>query len=187
MGEGAWLIGVVVLQRIAELIWAERNTRRLLAAGGREFGRAHYPLIVALHAAWLTGLFLLGRHHGVDRAMLALFVFLQGARLWVLIALGRRWTTRIVVMPGLAPVTHGPYRFLRHPNYLIVAGEIAVVPLALGMTAFAAMFSLLNAAVLYLRIRAEHAALAWAASGTSPLSHAAARSDRALANGGRSL
>jgi methyltransferase len=187
MGEGALLLGLVALQRLAELIWAERNTRRLLAASGREFGRSHYPLIVALHAGWLVGLFLLGRNHGVDRAMLALFVLLQLARGWVLASLGSRWTTRIVVVPGLPPVTCGPYRFIRHPNYLIVAIEIAAVPLALGLPAFAIVFSLLNGAVLYVRIRTENAALAWAASGATTHSAAPALAERTLANGRRSL
>jgi methyltransferase len=187
VAEGALLLGFVALQRIAELIWAERNTRRLLAAGGREFGRAHYPLIVAFHAAWLVGLFLLGRNHGVDRAMLALFVLLQVARGWVLVSLGPRWTTRIVVVPGLAPVLRGPYRFIRHPNYLIVAVEIVVVPLALGLPAFAVVFSLLNGVILCVRIRAENAALAWAANGATRDSVAPARAERTLANGRRSL
>ncbi len=187
MGEGAVLLGFVALQRLAELIWAERNTRRLLAPGGREFGHSHFPLIVALHAAWLAGLFLLGRNHGVDRAMLALLILLQVARGWVLASLGTRWTTRIVVVPGLASVTRGPYRFLRHPNYLIVAAEIAVVPLALGLTAFAVVFSLLNGIILCVRIRAENAALAWAASGAAMRCIAPALADRTLANGRRSL
>jgi methyltransferase len=119
--------------------------------------------------------------------MLALFVLLQMARGWVLAALGPRWTTRIVVEPGLAPVVRGPYRFIRHPNYLIVAVEIVVVPLALGLSAFAVMFSLLNGAILCIRIRAENAALAWAAIGISPHPIASARAECTLANGRRSL
>jgi methyltransferase len=163
-GGGAWLVGFVVAQRLAEVVMAERNTRRLLAAGAVEFGRGHYQFIVALHAAWIGALWILGRDRAVDPWLLALFVLLQAGRLWVLVTLGRRWTTRIIVVPGETLVRRGPYRFIRHPNYLIVALEIAVVPLALGLPGLAALFSGLNAVVLALRIRAENAALAWAAS-----------------------
>lgn len=187
MVEGALLIGFVAVQRLAELIWAERNTRRLLATGGREFGRAHYPAIVALHAVWLAGLFVLGWDHGVDRIALAALALLQAARIWVLAALGPRWTTRIVVVPGLAPVTRGPYRVLRHPNYLIVALEIALVPLALGLPMFAVGVSLLNGIVLAVRIRAENPALTWAARGAGAAPPDPAPVDPALANGGRKL
>ena len=82
--------------------------------------------------------------------------------MWVIASLGRRWTTRVIVLPGAAPVARGPYRWLRHPNYLIVILEIAVVPLALGLPLFALVFSLANAALLVYRIRVENKALAWA-------------------------
>jgi len=162
MGEGAWLVAFLAAQRLAELVWARRNTARLLAAGGVEIGAAHYPLMVSLHAAWLFGLWLLGHDRPVDPAWLAVFVLLQLGRLWVLASLGGRWTTRIIVLPGAAPVARGPYRWFRHPNYCVVALEIAVVPLALGLPAVAAIFSLANAAMLTIRIRAENRALAWA-------------------------
>jgi methyltransferase len=163
MGEGGWLIGFIAVQRLAELLLARRNSERLRAAGGVEFGRAHYRIVVLLHLVWLSTLWLLGREFDVNRPMLGLFVLLQAARLWVLASLGRRWTTRVIVLPGAPAVTRGPYRWLRHPNYLIVALEIAVVPLALGLPRVAVLFSLLNGAVLGWRIRAENAALAWAA------------------------
>lgn len=162
MGEGALLLAFVTAQRLIELVWARRNETRLLAAGGVEFGRSHYPLMVALHAAWLAGLWLLGRNRAVDPVLLAAFVALQLARLWVIASLGRRWTTRVVVVRGEAPVMAGPYRLLRHPNYLIVVAEIALVPLALGLTLYAALFSALNAALLVHRVRVEEEALAWA-------------------------
>ena len=168
MGEGAWLVAFLVVQRLAELVLAQRNTRRLRAAGGVEHGARHYPLMVALHAFWLLGLWLLGHDRPVAPMWLAVFVALQLARLWVIDSLGRRWTTRIIVMPGAAPVTRGPYRWLRHPNYLIVILEIAVVPLALGLPVFAAVFSLANAALLTCRIRVENRALAWAAGSAAP-------------------
>jgi methyltransferase len=162
MAEGALLIAFITMQRLAELVLARRNTQRLLAQGGVEFGRSHYPLMVALHAAWLAGLWWLGRNQPVDPFLLGVFILLQAGRLWVIASLGRRWTTRIVVLPRAPLVASGPYRWLNHPNYWIVALEIAVVPLALGLPVLAAIFTGLNAAMLSLRIRTENAALAQA-------------------------
>lgn len=162
IGPGGWLIGFVAAQRLAELALAQWNTRRLRATGGVEFGAAHYPIMVALHAFWLLALWLAGHAHAVDPVWLAVFVVLQAGRLWVIASLGRRWTTRIIVLPGAAPITGGPYRFVKHPNYLIVALEIAVVPLALGLPGLALGFSLANAAILAYRIRIENEALTWA-------------------------
>jgi methyltransferase len=158
---GVLLLAFLTLQRLAELAWAARNTSRLLAAGGVEFGRRHYPLMVALHGTWLVGLWVLGYDRPIDPIYLAAFILLQLGRLWVLASLGKRWTTRIVVVPGAALVATGIYRLLRHPNYAIVTGEIVVVPLALGLPVFAALFFALNGVVLAIRIRAENAALAW--------------------------
>ena len=167
MGEGAWLIGFLVVQRLAELGLAQWNTGYLRARGGIEFGATHYPLMVALHASWLLGLWVLGHERSVNPFWLAVFVVLQGARVWVIASLGRRWTTRVIVLPGATPVVCGPYRWLRHPNYLVVALEIAVVPLALGMPIFALVFSLASAALLALRIRVENEALGWPQDGRS--------------------
>lgn len=162
MGEGAWLVMFLIVQRLAELGLAQRNTIGLRAAGGVEFGAAHYPLMFVLHGLWLLGLWVFGHGRNVDPAWLVIFILLQAGRVWVIASLGRRWTTRVIVMPGAMPVARGPYRWLRHPNYLIVAIEIAVVPLALGLPAFAIGFSLANAALLAYRIRVENRALAWA-------------------------
>jgi methyltransferase len=162
MDEGTLLLAFVTAQRLAELVWAHHNTTRLRAAGAIERGGAHYAAIVVLHAAWLVGLWGLGYARPVDRALLTGFALLQAARIWVLATLGRRWTTRIIVVPGETPVRRGPYRFMRHPNYLIVALEIAIVPLALALPLYAATFSVLNALVLTIRIRTENTALAWA-------------------------
>ena len=153
------VLGLVTLQRLAELALARRNTRRLLAQGGVEVAPGHYPAIVGLHAAWLAGLWLLALPRAPDLALLAVFVVLQIGRGWVLAALGSRWTTRIIVVPGAPLVRSGPYRLLSHPNYLIVAGEILVLPLAFGLPLFAVVFSGLNALVLWIRIQAEDAAL----------------------------
>lgn len=168
MGEGAWLIAFVCVQRLAELGLAQWNTVRLRAAGGVEFGASHYPLMVALHALWLLGLWVLGHARSVDPIWLAAFFLLQAGRVWVIASLGRRWTTRVIVLPGAAPVAHGPYRWLRHPNYAVVAVEIAVVPLAVGLPLFALTFSAANAVLLAHRIRVEHRALAWAARRSRP-------------------
>ena len=167
MGEGAWLVTFLIVQRLAELGLAQWNTARLRVGGGVEFGASHYPLMVALHAAWLLGLWMLGHDHPVDPLWLAVFILLQAGRLWVIASLGQRWTTRVIVLPSASSVARGPYRWLRHPNYVVVVFEIAVVPLALGLPLFALVFSLANTTLLAYRIRVENQALAWAALSTS--------------------
>jgi methyltransferase len=154
------IMSLVTLQRLAELVIARRNTAALIARGAHEIAERDYPLIVALHVTWLTTLWLLAPGRPIYWSLIAIFVLLQGARLWVLATLGRRWTTRIIVLPGEPLVTRGPFKFLRHPNYAVVAGEIAVLPLAFGLVGTAIVFSILNAAVLTVRIRSEAGALA---------------------------
>jgi methyltransferase len=149
----------VTLERLVELLHANRNTRRLLARGAREHAPGHYPLIVAVHALWLTALWWLAPSQPVDGFWLALFVLIELMRAWVLITLGRRWTTRIIVLPGEPLVRSGPYRFVNHPNYWVVIGEIAVLPLVFGLWKVALIFTVLNAAALTIRIRAENRAL----------------------------
>jgi methyltransferase len=158
-GSGAILLVYLTVQRQIELWWAKENAARLMAAGGIEYGRSHLPLMILFHAAWLAGLWLLAYDRPVQPFFLALFVVLQIARFWVLATLGRRWTIRIIVVPGERLVAQGPYRLLRHPNYAVVTGEIAVVPLALGLPVYALVFSVLNAGMLAIRITAENAAL----------------------------
>lgn len=159
MTGAAILLAFVTLQRLGELVIARRNARALLAEGAVEVAPGHYPAMVALHAAWLAGLWALGHDAPVSGLWLTVFIVLQLGRVWVIASLGRRWTTRILVLPGAPLVRSGPYRLMRHPNYAVVAGEIAVLPLALGLPVYAVVFSVLNAAVLYVRIRAEDAAL----------------------------
>jgi methyltransferase len=153
------LLTFVTLQRLAELVYSRHNTAFLLARGAREYAREHYPLMVAMHAAWLIGLWLFAIGRPVDPVWFLPFMVLQALRLWVLATLGERWTTRIIILPGAALVTKGPYRFLSHPNYAVVVGEIAVLPLAFGLPLYAAIFSLLNGIILAIRIRAENACL----------------------------
>jgi len=157
----ATVVALVAVERLAELCYARRNTRALLDAGGVEVGRSHYPLIVALHAAWLLAILLaVPREAAVSVPLLVAFAVLQGLRLWVLASLGRYWTTRVITLPGAPLVRRGPYRYLRHPNYAVVAAEIAVLPLAFGAWAVAVVFSALNAALLAWRISLEDQALA---------------------------
>lgn len=167
-GPGAWLISFLIVQRLAELGLAQWNTIRLRERGAIEFGAGHYPIMVALHAFWLLALWMAGHARSVDPFWLTVFAVLQVLRVWVIASLARRWTTRVIVLPGVAPVVRGPFRFVRHPNYWIVAGEIAVVPLALGLPGLALGFSLANAAMLAYRIRVENRALEWAASPKTP-------------------
>jgi methyltransferase len=154
------ILAVVTLQRIAELWLSKRNTRRLLAQGAHEVAPGHYPLIVAVHVLWLAALWWLAPLRPVNVPWLALFGMIEMARTWVLGPLGRRWTTRIIVLPGAPLVRKGPYRWVDHPNYFVVAAEIAVLPLVFGLWKVALIFSLLNAAVLAIRVSEENRALA---------------------------
>jgi methyltransferase len=154
------ILALVTLQRIGELVLSRYNTAKLRALGAIEIGAGHYPFVVSVHAAWLLALWLWGRDQDVDLLVLSLFVALQGVRLWILATLGPRWTTRIIVLPGAPLVTSGPYRYFSHPNYVVVAAEIALLPLALHLPWLALVFTALNAAALITRIRVEARALA---------------------------
>jgi methyltransferase len=156
------ILAIVTLQRVGELIISNYNTRKLVARGAVEVAARHYPLIVAVHAAWLISLWALGRDQLVNTTALLVYLVLQGFRFWVMRTLGARWTTRIIVLPRQPLVSAGPYRFLSHPNYAVVAGEIAILPLVLGLPLLTAVFTLLNAAVIAIRIDAENRALATA-------------------------
>lgn len=154
------VLGLVVLQRLAELALARHNTRRLLAQGAREIGAGHYGLFILLHGSWLLALVLFVPWTAAPSwPLLAVFLVLQALRVWVVVSLGRFWTTRIITLDGAPLVRRGPYRWLRHPNYWVVAGEIAVLPLAFGAWLVALVWSALNALLLYHRIRMENAAL----------------------------
>jgi len=154
-----FILGLVTLQRAGELVLSHYNTRRLMARGAVEVAPRHYPLMVAVHAGWLISLWAFGHDQPINIAALIFYLMLQGLRFWVMRTLGARWTTRIIVLPGERLVSAGPYRFLSHPNYAVVAGEIAVLPLALGLPLVAVIFTILNSAVLAIRIRAENRAL----------------------------
>lgn len=158
----AWIVlGLLTAQRLLELVYANRNTRALLARGAVEHGRAHYPAMVAIHASFLAALWL---STAPDAPMLwpllIAFVALQLARLWVLVTLGPYWTTRIISSPDFPRVMRGPYRLVSHPNYWVVTLEILTIPLIFGHVWIAAVWTILNAIILTIRIRAENAALA---------------------------
>jgi methyltransferase len=155
---GAVLLAVVTVQRLLELALARRNTARLVARGAVEHGADHYPLMVALHAAWLLSLWVFGWAREASLAFVLAYALLQAGRIWVLATLGERWTTRILVPPDVAPVVAGPFRHVRHPNYLIVALELPCVSLALGLIWHALLFGALNLAMLRRRIAVENAA-----------------------------
>jgi methyltransferase len=160
MSFAAIILALVTLQRIGELALARYNTGKLLARGAIEIGANHYPLVVSVHATWLVALWVWGRDQDVNLLALALFIALQGLRLWILATLGPRWTTRIMILPGEPLVASGPYRYFSHPNYAVVVAEIALLPLALHQPLLAVIFTVLNAVVLAIRIRIEARALA---------------------------
>jgi len=154
------IVLAVALQRLGEMAYARRNMKRLLAQGAREIGAGHYPLIVLLHAVWLLLMFVLvPADADISVPLLAAFVILQGLRVWIVLTLGPYWTTRIVTLPAAPLVRRGPYRYLRHPNYVVVIGEIALLPMAFDAWEIALVFSILNLALLWHRVRIEDAAL----------------------------
>lgn len=162
---GRALVAAVAVERVVELAVSARNARRLRARGAVEAGRGHYPAMVALHAALLPACWLEPALRpapwpaAVALPAAAAVVLAQALRWWAVASLGGRWTTRVLVLPGAAPVVRGPYRWLRHPNYLAVAVEVLALPLAAGAWRTAAAATLGNAALFALRIRAEERAL----------------------------
>jgi len=148
----------IVAQRIGELFLAKRNTRRLLQKGAVEVGGRHYPVMVALHTGWVLALVLFGYNQPVAWPWLLVYAVLQIFRLWILATLGERWTTRIIIIDEPL-VRSGPFAFVNHPNYILVVLEIFVAPMVLGLFWVAAVFSILNAAMLAQRISVEERAL----------------------------
>jgi len=156
-----WIVLAVVAQRLGELVLAGRNTRALLARGAVEVGEKHYKLFVILHTAWLV---VLAWYAMTEPALnwmpFSIFLAMQAARVWVIASLGRYWTTRIITLPGVPLVRKGPYKFVKHPNYIIAWVEIVTLPLAFGWWEAALVFGTLKAALLAYRIRIEDRALA---------------------------
>ena len=155
-----WVLVYVVIQRLGELIYANRNTERLLADGGIEHGSDHYNYFIFLHSSWIAIIALMvDPERAIHLTLLALFVASQFLRFWTLASIGRWWTTRIISAPHFDLVKRGPYRFISHPNYLVVVLEIAIVPLLLGLPWVALVFSVLNAILLRYRLAVENEVL----------------------------
>jgi len=155
----ALFLGFIVVQRLGELVLARANTAQLLARGGHEVGADHYPFMVTMHASWIACLVIFGHDQVISLFWLTPFILLQILRGWILATLGRRWTTRVIIL-NEPLVTRGPFSYLRHPNYTLVAAEVIVIPMVLGLVYVAAIFTVLNAAMLWVRIGVEDKALA---------------------------
>jgi methyltransferase len=156
-----WVLALIAFQRGIELLYARRNTRALLARGAHEVAAWQHPLFVALHASWLLAMLLfIPAAAAANWWLLGAVAALQLARIWVIASLGPYWTTRIITLPGAPLVRSGPYALLPHPNYAIVCLEIALVPGAFGAWWISVAFTLLNGALLALRLQAEEPALA---------------------------
>ena len=150
-------VALVAAQRLLELALSRRNERLLRSRGAVERGRGHYPFMVALHAFWLGSTLLEGttRKVAMSRPALAAFLAVQPLRYWAILSLGEHWNTRILVVPGEKLVGKGPYKYLSHPNYVVVAAEVLTFPLIFGARVTAFVFSVLNAILLYVRIKEE--------------------------------
>jgi methyltransferase len=159
----SWLyviLGAVALQRIAEMIQADRNTKRLLARGAIEIASYQHPFFILFHASWLLSMVVfLPASAPPNWWLIASYALIECARVWTITSLGPYWTTRIITVPNEPLVRRGPYRFVSHPNYVVVACEIALLPLAFGAWAIAIIATLVNALLLTWRIRAENQAL----------------------------
>ncbi|SMB94605.1 isoprenylcysteine carboxyl methyltransferase family protein [Deinococcus hopiensis] len=156
------IFGFLTVQRLLELRVARANERWAREQGATEYGREHYPLFFALHPSWMLLTLLEGRRSRgrINGLALALFVLAQPLRYWVIRTLGRYWNTRVLIVPGGERITGGPFQYLRHPNYAVVALEMAAAPLAVGAWRTALAYSVLNAAlILLIRLPAEERAL----------------------------
>jgi len=161
------LVAAVAAERLAELVVSARHRNWAAARGGVEWGAGHYPAMVGLHAGLLAGCAVRAVRGPVPRSavtgwMTGAVLAAQALRWWCITTLGRQWNTRVIVVPSAPLVRRGPYRWLRHPNYLAVAVEGAALPLAGGARGFSVVFSAANAALLTIRIRVENHALATA-------------------------
>ena len=153
------LVSVVIL-RLFELIHSYRNAKRLLDNGGVEYGSKHYPLLVLIHVSWLISIWwVVPSATEPSLELLSVFILLQIFRFWIIASLGPYWTTRVISSNDFPIINRGPYRFMKHPNYLVVCAEIAVLPMVFGAVEIATIFSILNAAALAWRIKIEENAL----------------------------
>ncbi|MDX2969655.1 isoprenylcysteine carboxyl methyltransferase family protein [Kribbella solani] len=161
-----WYLGLVLLvalERVAELVVSLRNARWSFAQGGVESGRGHYPYMVALHTLLLAACLVEAAQRpfvpALGWTMFAVVLLAQGLRWWCITVLGHQWNTRVIVVPGLRLVARGPYRWLRHPNYVAVVAEGIALPLVHTAWVTALVFTVLNIPLLAVRIRTEESAL----------------------------
>jgi methyltransferase len=156
-----WAALLVGLQRLVELWMSRRNARRMVAEGGREVGAGHFPVLVAIHVGWLAAIaFLIPAEAPIYWGVIVAYLILQMGRYWVVATLGRSWTFRVIDQPGAPLVRTGPYRWLKHPNYVVVVLEVALLPLAFGAWQIALVFSAANLAILAWRLRIENSSIA---------------------------
>jgi methyltransferase len=151
-------ISAFILQRLAELVVARRNEKWLRAKGAIEYGKKHYPFIIILHTlfiASLIGEYLLKRTE-VDGLFLTLYILLFFTKIWVIISLGKYWNTKILRIKGMQPIQKGPYKFLKHPNYIVVIGEFIAVPMVFHLYLTMVVFSIANLFMLRIRIGEEN-------------------------------
>lgn len=161
MTPSQWAALLVGIQRLCELWLSRRNANRLIAEGGREIGTGHFPILVAIHAGWLAAIaFLVPADAPVYWPVIAAYLVVQAGRYWVVATLGRHWTFKVIDTPTAPLVRGGPYRWCKHPNYVVVVLEVALLPLAFGAWEIAALFSAANLAVLAWRLRGENASIA---------------------------
>lgn len=158
------ILSIVIVQRLLELVIAKRNEKKMRAHGAYEVGASHYPFMILLHVSFFVSLLTEVHYFNLTPAplfllLLLLFLCVQGLRIWCLTSLGSFWNTKIIILPGANVITKGPYIYFRHPNYLVVSIEIALLPLMFGAYFTAICFTLLNAGMLSIRIPIEERAL----------------------------
>ena len=155
-------ISFIIFLLIAELIYSRSNEKWLLKNGAVEYGKEHYPFMVAMHVCFLISLiveYYFQSEHSYSIILIVFYILLTVFKTWVLLSLGKYWNTKIYRIASVSLVNKGPYKFIKHPNYIIVIIEIAVIPLAFHLYYTAVIFSILNAIMLYIRIREENKAL----------------------------
>jgi methyltransferase len=160
------VILIVIIQRLVELKIAARNEVWLKQQGAIEYGHRHYKFIVLLHTCFFLSIiaeyYLRGRHTEIgflSYLFFVIFIFLQAGRIWVLASLGKYWNTKILRIPGAELVSKGPYKYFKHPNYIVVVLELAVIPMMFNLYYTAIVFTMLNAVMLTVRIKEENRAL----------------------------
>jgi len=152
-------ISFFILQRISELVIARRNEKWLLSQGAIQYGREHYPFMITLHTLFIgaiIGEYMLRHQPAIDWLFLVIYLSVLSFKFWALSSLGKYWNTKIYRIPGVYPVKKGPYKFLKHPNYMEVVCEVAIIPLVFHLYYTAIIFSILNAIMLWVRISVEN-------------------------------